>query len=54
MYLLNWFRLSGLLFADNIAQVADSRDNLQKQLDSIKYYLEKNDLELFAKKSAVI
>ena len=33
---LDWFRLSCMLFTDDIALVADSRDNLQKQLDIIK------------------
>ena len=43
-----------MLFADDIALVADSRDNLQKQLDIIKNYLEKKELELNAKKSVVL
>jgi len=33
---------------------ADSRDNLQKQLVAIKFYLEKKDLVLNTKKSAVL
>ena len=51
---LDWFRLSCMLFADDIALVADSRENLQKQLDIIKNYLEKKELELNAKKSVVL
>ena len=51
---LDWFRLSCTLFADDIALVADSRDNLKKQQDIIKKYLEKKDIELNAKKSVVL
>jgi hypothetical protein len=38
---LDWFRLSCMIFGDDIALVADSRDNHQKQLGIIKNYLEK-------------
>ena len=51
---LDWFRLSCMLFADDIVVAADSRENLQKELDLIKDYLEKKDLELNAKKSVVL
>ena len=46
--------LSCMLLADDIALVADSRDNLQKQLDVIKDYIEKKDLLLNFKRSAVL
>ena len=48
---LDWFSISFILFADDITLVAESRNNLEKQLDIIKKYLEKQDSELKTKKS---
>jgi len=50
---LDWFRLSCMLFVDDIALVVDNRNNLQKQLDIINK-IKKKDLELNTTKSIVL
>ena len=43
-----------MLFPDDIALLADSRENYQKQLDMSKKYFEMKNLELNVKKSVVL
>ena len=51
---MDWLGLSSMLFADDKALLADSRDNLQKRLDVMKNYVKTKDLELNVKKSVVL